>query len=110
MTNSPQTDDDRNYTQLLTLLTVSAAMVGVCLTAIGLVSVVEVLAKWESYVDDILAIDSLLFSFVTLFSFLGIRTRIRRVFPRYVAVLDMLFCIGIVGMVAASLMLTWAII
>lgn len=110
MTNSPQADDERNYTQLLTLLTVSAAMVGVCLTAIGLVSVVEVLSKWESFVDDILAIDSLLFSFVTLFSFLGIRTRIRRVFPRYVAVLDVLFCIGILGMVTASLMLAWAII
>ncbi len=110
MTNAPQADDDRNYTQLLTLLTVSAAMVGVCLTAIGLVSVVEVLSKWESFVDDILAIDSLLFSFVTLFSFLGIRTRIRRMLPRYVAVLDVLFCIGILGMVTASLMLAWAII
>ena len=110
MTNPPQADDDRNYTQLLTLLTVSAAMVGVCLTAIGLVSVVEVLSKWESFVDDILVIDSLLFSFVTLFSFLGIRTRIRRVFPRYVTVLDVLFCVGILGMVTASLMLAWAII
>lgn len=110
MANSPQADDERNFTQLLTLLTVSAAMVGVCLTAIGLVSVVEALNKWESFVDDLLAVDSLVFSFVTLLSFLGIRTRIRRTMPRYVAVLDVLFCLGILGMVAASLMLAWAII
>ena len=31
-----QTEDDRNYAHLLTLLSVSAAMVGVCLTAVGL--------------------------------------------------------------------------
>src|SRR5438046_1321607 len=30
-----QTDDDRNYAHLLTLLSVSAAMVGVCLTAVA---------------------------------------------------------------------------
>ena len=37
--------DDRSYSHLLTLLSVSAAMVGVCLTAVGLVSVIEALNK-----------------------------------------------------------------
>ncbi len=103
-------DDDNNYAHLLTLLSVSAAMVGVCLTAIGLVSVIAALNKWENVVDDVLAIGSLLFSLVTLLSFLGIRTRIRRTWPRYVLVLDVLFCLGIGAMVTASLLLTWVVI
>jgi hypothetical protein len=105
-----QSNDDRVYAHLLTLLSVSAAMVGVCLTACGLVNVIEALNKVEGWVDDLLAIGSLLFSVVTLLSFLGIRTRIRRTWPRYVLVLDILFCLGIVTMVAASFVLTYAVI
>jgi hypothetical protein len=101
--------DDRSYTHLLTLLSVSAAMVGVCLTAVGLVSVIESLNKIETWVDDLLAIGSLMFSVVTLLSFLGIRTRIRR-WRRFTLVLDILFCLGISTMVIASLLLTYYVI
>ena len=104
-----QTEDDRNYAHLLTLLSVSAAMVGVCLTAVGLINVIEVLNNWEGWVDDILAIGSLLFSIVTLLSFLGIRTKIRFRWPRYVLILDIFFCVGIVTMVVASFLLTYRV-
>src|SRR3954469_18546424 len=101
--------DDRSYTHLLTLLSVSAAMVGVCLTAVGLVSVIEALNKIQTWVDDLLAIGSLVFSIVTLLSFLGIRTSIRR-WKRFTLVLDVLFCLGISAMVVASLLLTYFVI
>jgi hypothetical protein len=103
-------EDERIYTHLLTLLSVSAGMVGVCLTAIGLVSVFQALSKWEGMVDDLLAIGSLLFSMVTLMSFLAIRTRIREYWPRCIMLMDILFCLGIVTMVAASILLTYAVI
>jgi hypothetical protein len=102
-----QSDDDRIFSHLLTLLSVSAAMVGVCLTAIGLVSVIEALKNVEGLVDDLLALGTLIYSLVTLLSFLGIRTRIRHTWPRYMLLLDTLFCLGIASMVAASLMLTY---
>jgi hypothetical protein len=105
-----QTDDDRVYAHLLTLLSVSAALVGVCLTAVGLVNVIEVLQKWEGWVDDILAIGSLLFSIVTLLSFLGIRTRIRHRWRRYVLLLDIIFCLGMLTMVLSSFLLTYFVI
>jgi hypothetical protein len=105
-----QTEDDRNYAHLLTLLSVSAAMVGVCLTAVGLVSVIEVLQKWEGWVDDLLAVGSLIFSLVTLLTFLGLRTNIRHRMPRYVILLDVLFCVGIITMVVASFLLTYFVI
>jgi hypothetical protein len=103
-------NDERIYSHLLTLLSVSAAMVGVCLTAIGLVSVIEALNKVEAIVDDMLAIASVVFSFVTLLSFLGIRTRIRHKWPAYMLLLDVVFCIGILTMVFASLLLTFLVI
>lgn len=103
-------DDERIYAHLLTLLSVSAAMVGVCMTAIGLVSVIEALNKVEHMVDDVLAISTLLFSLVTLLSFLGIRTRIRRTWPTFMLVLDVVFCIGIASMVVTSMLLTFLVI
>ena len=109
MNEMQQMDDDRKYAHLLTLLSVSAAMVGVCLTAVGLVSVMEALNKVEGWVDDLLAIGSLLFSLVTLLSFFGIRTRVRRR-PWYVLLLDILFCLGIITMVVASFLLTYMVI
>jgi len=110
VTITQQPDDDRTYTHLLTLMSVSAAMVGVCLTAVGLVNVIESLNKWEGWVDDLLAVGSLVFSLVTLMSFLGIRTRIRYTWPRYVLVLDILFCLGIITMVVSSFLLTYFVI
>jgi cation transport ATPase len=109
MTISDPELDDRSYSHLLTLLSVSAAMVGVCLTAVGLVSVIAALNKIEIWVDELLATGSLVFSIVTLLSFLGIRTRIRR-WKRFTLVLDVLFCVGISAMVVASMLLTYYVI
>jgi hypothetical protein len=108
--NETNGDDDRSYTHLLTLLSVSAAMVGVCLTAIGLVSVIEAIRELEVWIDDLLAIGVLLFSLVTLLSFLGIRTNVRRSWRPYLFVLDASFCLGIITMVVASLLLAYMVI
>ena len=110
MAEKKPNDEERIYAHLLTLLSVSAAMVGVCMTAIGLVSVIEALNKVEHIVDDMLAVGTLMFSFVTLLSFLGIRTRIRRAWPGYMLVLDIVFCIGIGTMVITSMLLTFLVI
>jgi len=57
-----------------------------------------------------LAIATPIFSFVTLLSFLGIRTGIRRTWSRYMLVLDIVFCLGIGTMVIASMLLTFLVI
>jgi hypothetical protein len=110
MTEQKPQDDERLHLHLLTLLSVSAAMVGVCLTAIGLVNVFEAVKNVEHVVDDILAVATIIFSLVTLLSFLGIRTRVRYTWPRYLLVLDASFCIGIAAIVVASLLLTFLVI
>jgi hypothetical protein len=57
------------------IFTVSAAMVGVCLTVIGLLRVVITLRKSDTVADDLLALDSVLFLLSCLSSYWVLRTR-----------------------------------
>jgi hypothetical protein len=95
---------------LLTLLSVSAAMVGVCLTAIGLVGILKSLREKEIWIDDMLAIAALLFVGCSFLCFLGIRTRIRSRWHGFAFTVDVLFCLGLLALVSASMLLTWAVI
>jgi hypothetical protein len=74
--NTSSETDDRKFLHLITLLSVSAGMVGVCLTAIGLIGIVKSLNRTELVIDDVLATASLLFLTTSLLSFAGLRTRV----------------------------------
>ena len=106
---SPE-DEQWYHWHLLTLLSVSAAMVGVCLTAIGLVGILKQLHKLEVIIDDMLAIAALLFVGCSFLSFLGIRTQIRKKWQSFSITVDVLFCLGLLALVSASMLLTWAVI
>src|SRR4030095_6905793 len=61
------------------IFTVSSAMVGVCLTGIGLIRVVITLGRADTLADDLLAGDALLFLLSCLLSYWALRSRsIRR--------------------------------
>jgi hypothetical protein len=57
------------------IFTVSSAMVGVCLTVIGLIRVVITLGKADTLADDFLAADALLFLISCLLSYWALRSR-----------------------------------
>ena len=57
------------------IFTVSSAMVGVCLTVIGLIRVVITLGKADTVADDLLASDALLFLTSCLLSYAALRAR-----------------------------------
>lgn len=57
------------------IFTVSATMVGVCLTAIGLIRVVITMRGVETLIDDLVALDALLFVISGLMAYFGIRSR-----------------------------------
>jgi cation transport ATPase len=105
--NEPE--DEALQTHLLTLLSVSAAMVGVCLTAIGLVGILNTLNKMQVIVDELLAVGALLFMVVCMLSFLGVRTDLRRSWRGLSLSIDVLFCLGLVVLVAASILLAWVV-
>jgi hypothetical protein len=57
------------------IFTVSSAMVGVCLTVIGVIRVVITLGKADTLADDFLAGDALLFLTSCLLSYAALRAR-----------------------------------
>jgi hypothetical protein len=104
----PETiQNERFYTHQLTVLSVSSGMVGVCLTAIGLIGIRTSLSGVESFVDDMLAVGSVLFMMTALFSFFAMRTRLSRAWCGIERTIDVGFCLGLVLVVVATALLTW---
>jgi hypothetical protein len=80
------------------IFSVSAAMVGVCLTVIGIIRVVITIGNIQTLADNFLSLDALLFLFACILSYLSLRTRgIRRLFMLE-RIADGLFIIGLVLM------------
>ena len=95
---------------LTTLLTVSSGMVGVCLTAIGLVGIMQSLNQKAVLVDDLLAVASLMFVIASLMSFFGMRSQLARKWRVFTRVLDGILCLGFMLVVVATMILTWLVI
>ena len=91
------------------IFTVSSAMVGVCLTVIGLIRVVITLRKADTIADDLLAMDAVLFLLATLCSYWALRRRSYRRRPRLERAADALFMLALLLMVAIGAYITWAI-
>jgi hypothetical protein len=102
--------DARFFTHLITVLSVSSGMVGVCLTAIGLIGILKSLSEVETIVDDLLAVAAMFFMIATLMSFLGMRTSVTKTWQNFGRVLDAVFCVGLVLVVIGTLLLTWVVI
>lgn len=91
------------------IFTVSSAMVGVCLTVIGLIRVVITLRRTDTIADDLLALDAILFVFATLFSYWALRRRsyLRR--PMLERAADGMFILALLLMVAVAGYITYAV-
>lgn len=100
--------DDRNRLDdniCVHIFTASAAMIGVCLTVIGIIRVVISLRRSNLFADDLLAIDALLYLASCLLSYWALRTRNHR--PERAA--DTLFLIALTLTAINCGYITWAI-
>jgi hypothetical protein len=94
------------------IFTASAALVGVCLTVIGLIRVVVVTINIDTIGDNLLAVDALLFLASCLLSYWALRTRsIRRMYhvervADAIFVTGMLLMTGVCSIIAYELL--WA--
>lgn len=77
------------------IFTASAAMVGVCLTVIGIIRVVISLRKADLFVDDLLVVDAMLYLFACLLSYWALRTRSLRRNHRLERIADAAFLIAL---------------
>ena len=91
------------------IFTVSSAMVGVCLTVIGLIRVVITLGSADTLADDLLAADALLFLISCLLSYWALRSRGLRRMHRLEKIADAIFIIAMIGMVVVCALVTYTI-
>src|SRR5438094_8819865 len=91
------------------IFTVSSAMVGVCLTVIGLIRVVISLGTADTLADDCLAMDALLFLISCLLSYWALRSRGWRRMHRLERLADGIFIFAMIGMVVVCTLITYTI-
>ena len=107
----PQTTPDNHLEEDISIhiFTVSSAMVGVCLTVIGLIRVVITLGKADTVADDLLAVDAFLFLLASLLSYSALRTRSKRRMHRRERIADGIFILAMILMVIICAFITYAI-
>ena len=106
-----QTNGDKHLEEdiCIHIFTVSSAMVGVCLTVIGLIRVVITLGKIDTLADDLLAADAFLFLVACLLSYSALRTRSIRRMHRVEQFADGIFILAMIMMTAVCGVITYAI-
>lgn len=92
------------------IFTASAALVGVCLTVIGLIRIVIATTKVETVADDLLAADATLFMVSCLLAYWALRTRSVRRMHRLERAADAIFLVGLLLMTAVCGVITLAIL
>ena len=107
----PQTTPDNHLEEDISIhiFTVSSAMVGVCLTVIGLIRVVITLGKADTVADDLLAVDAFLFLLASLLSYSALRTRSKHRMHRRERIADGIFILAMILMVIICAFITYAI-
>jgi len=91
------------------IFTVSSAMVGVCLTVIGLIRVVITLGKADTVADDLLAVDAMLFLASCLLSYAALRSRGLGRMHRIERAADWIFMAAMIVMVTICGVITYAV-
>lgn len=92
------------------ILSSSAMMMGLCLTAISLTNTRCQTGHLTTVVDDLLAIDALFFLVSCVLSYTALRSRHLRRMHRVETVADIVFLSGMSLMAAACIMLVWTLL
>jgi hypothetical protein len=92
------------------ILSVSAAMVGVCLTVIGLIRIVITIEKFDTIADDLLAGAALVFLVSCFCSYWALRTRGTRRMHTLERIADAAFLFGLLIMVFVCAIIAFAMI
>jgi hypothetical protein len=89
------------------ILPTSATMIGVCITVIGLVRVIEATDEVSTVIDKVVAGDSLLFLAAAVMSYLSMRSgRNRRYLENYA---DVVFMVALGVLAMAGFLVAWEI-
>src|ERR1700733_3868945 len=109
MMNSPTEHPPLASDACVHIYTISAAMIGVCLTAVGLIRVVITLKRTNTLADDLLGLDAIVFLFATISAYWALRARGVRRLERLEFTADVAFLLGKGLMTGICLFITYAI-
>ncbi|HQU86786.1 MAG TPA: hypothetical protein PKY59_26875 [Pyrinomonadaceae bacterium] len=89
-------NNDSNETQIsIHIFSVSAGLVGVCLTVIGIFRAIGELKHFSSLGDNILAIDALIFLGSCIFAYSSLRSKNNKKRRKLEKIADILFIFGL---------------
>jgi len=88
---------------------ISAAMVGVCLTTIGLMRIITSVNKVGNYADDLLSVNAITFLVATLTSYAALRTQTEKRLHRLERVADLFFIGSMILLTAICVVITYAV-
>ena len=83
-------------------------MLGVCMTVISIVKLTQTNRGMAYWVDDLLALDALIFLASSIFSYLSIRSNSKKIYFEDIA--DKVFMLALLCMGAAVILLTLEIV
>lgn len=92
------------------IFSVSAAMVGVCLTVIGILRIVISAKNVSTLADDFLSLDALLFLGACLLAYVALRTRRTKRMHSVERIADAIFILGLVVMAIVCGLITYAVL
>lgn len=102
-------NDEHERGLMIAVFSVSAGMVGVCLTGIGLLQVVNSVRAISTLADEFLAADAVMFLGCCLLCFLSFRVSHHAIQLKLRKAADALFFIGLLTMVVVCGLITWAL-
>lgn len=92
------------------IFSASAAMVGVCLTVIGIIRLVIATKSVSTFADDLLALDALMFLAACLIAYSAMRSGKARRMYSVERIADYVFISALLVMVVASVVIAYAVI
>ena len=92
------------------IFSTSTMMMGVCLAVISLINGRQQATHLTTVVDDIIAVDALLFLVSCMLSYTVLRSRHMRCMHRIETVADSVFLIGMTGMAIACVLFVWTLL
>lgn len=107
---TPTTREAREYELTLHVFSISAGLVGVCLTGLGLIKVITQRSQVGTLADDLLAGDAALFMCCCFFAFWSFKTRHTRLRQMLRNILDGLFMLALALMVGVCGVIVYVLV
>jgi len=108
--DAPAKEPDLDEDISVHVFTVSAALMGVCLTGVGILHIITASTHIKTMADDCLSIDSMLFLIACFLSYWALRSRTAKRMHIIERFADGIFLLGLCVLAATCFIITYVIV